>query len=259
MVIAYGTPVPLPASALTDNTVHVWSASLQQSAKVVQRLAAVLSEDERTRAERFHFANHRSFFIVGRGILRTLLAAYLNLEPQKVQFEYTQSGKPFLLPSHGVQGLCFNLSHSAGIAMYAFSQNRRIGIDIEYVRSIPDMDQIAAGNFSEQENLQFKAADINEKQQAFYNCWTRKEAFIKAIGEGLSFPLHQFDVSLIPGEPARLLSIFGSEQEAAHWSLYELRPAEGYVAALVIEGNGCSISYQGWTQFESIHSIEEPK
>ncbi|MEO8356700.1 MAG: 4'-phosphopantetheinyl transferase superfamily protein [Chloroflexota bacterium] len=259
MVTAIGTRTFLPTFALTDNNVHIWSASLEQPARVVRRLAAVLSEDERSRAERFHFANHRSFFIVGRGMLRTLLARYLKLNPQEVQFEYTQNRKPFLSPSHGVHDLCFNLSHSAGIAMYALSQNRRLGIDIEYVRSIPDMDQIAASNFSEEENLQFRTVDTNGKRQAFYNCWTRKEAFIKAIGDGLSFPLDQFDVSLIPGEPARLLSIFGSEQAAGQWSMHELQPAEGYVAALVVEGNGCSISYQEWTQLESIHSVEEPK
>lgn len=258
MVTANGIHAFLPAFTLTDNDVHIWSASLQQPARVVQRLAGVLSEDERMRAERFHFKDHRSFFIVGRGILRTLLARYLNLESQQVQVEYTQSGKPFLSPSHGVHNLCFNLSHSAAFVIYAFSKNRRIGIDIEYMRPISDMEKIAARNFSEKENRQFKTADRNGMMRAFYNCWTRKEAFIKAIGDGLSFPLHQFDVSLISGEPARILSIFGSEQAAGQWSMHELQPADGHVAALVVEGDGCSISYRQWPQHESLQGVDEP-
>lgn len=259
MVTSYGTIRLLPESVLTDNSVHVWSASLQQTARVIQGLSAVLSDDERTRAERFHFKEHRNYYIVGRGILRFLLARYLHLEPQQLQVEYTQYGKPFLADSHGAQTLCFNLSHSGGYVMYAFSRNRRVGIDIEHIHALADMEQIAATNFSKDENRQFKTVGVDEKQQAFFNCWTRKEAFIKAIGDGLSFPLAQFDVSLIPGEPARLLGLLGSEQEAARWCMCELRPAVGYVAALVIEGNGCSISYQEWTPPEFMNTGEEPK
>ncbi len=155
--------------------------------------------------------------------------------------------------------ICFNLSHSNNLVLYAITHDRQVGVDVEYVRSIPEMLDIAERTFSSEENNQLRQLNETERQKAFFNCWTRKEAFIKALGDGISFPLDQFDVSLKPGDQARILRIFGSEENAEHWSMHELIPAEGYSAALVVERKGCLIEYQDWEPMDHPYRIEEPK
>ncbi len=249
----------LPELDLMHNSVHIWQASLQQPLDVIFQLSATLSDEEQRRADRFHFENLRNSFIVARGILRLLLARYVHCKPAQLQFDYTSTGKPFLSKLLGNVGICFNLSHSNNLVLYAITQDRQVGIDVEYVRSIPEMLDIAERTFSSEENYQIKHLNRIERQKAFFNCWTRKEAFIKAIGDGMSFPLDQFDVSLKPGDPARILKIFGSEEKAERWSMHELLPAERYSAAFVVEGKGCSIEYQDWEHVDHPYSIEEPR
>lgn len=239
---------PPPDLALLSNEVHIWRASLDQPAWRIQELAQTLSADEYKRAERFYFEQHRQRFIAGRGILRTILSCYLGIEPSKLQFCYGNRGKPALAAIDTDRTLHFNLSHSEGLAMYAITRDREIGIDLEYIRSVPDAEQIAARFFSCRENAVFRALPPGQKQAAFFNCWTRKEAYIKAIGDGLAFSLDQFDVSLSPGEPARLLGIKGSSTAAAQWSLQELTPAPGYVAALAVEGHGWRLMCWQWPE-----------
>ena len=241
-------PYPPADLALVNNEVHIWRASLDQPAWRIQKLAQMLTEDEYKRAERFHFEQHRQRFIAGRGILRTILSCYLGIEPSLLQFCYGHRGKPALAAIDADKALRFNLSHSEGLAMYAIARDREIGIDLEYIRCVPDAEQIAARFFSCRENAVFRALPPEQKQAAFFNCWTRKEAYIKAIGDGLAFSLDQFDVSLSPGEPARLLGIKGSSAAAAHWSLQELTPAPGYVAALAVEGHGWSLICWQWPE-----------
>ena len=236
----------LPSQSLNPPDVHIWHASLEQSGEVVHALRAVLSEEELKRAERFHFDHHRRHFIAGRGILRHLLSLYTGIEPGQLQLEYTRNGKPFLPGMDGASGIRFNLSHSGGIAIYAFTRGREVGIDIEYQRPIDDMDRIAERNFSVREYTTLGTLPEQQRLDAFYLCWTRKEAFIKAIGEGISFPLQQFDVTLIPGEPAQLLSVDGSAEKAGRWSMHNLTIADGYAAALVIEGSDCALTQRKW-------------
>lgn len=231
---------------LTSQDVDVWFASLEQPAAVVTELEVLLTDDEKNRAGRFYFEQHRRFYVAGRGILRVLLSHYTGIEPGEIQFEYTKYGKPFLASRDGFSNICFNLSHSYRYVMYAFTRSHLVGIDIEYIRPIEDMDQIALRNFSADEYQKFRSIDEVDKVQAFFNCWTRKEAFIKAIGEGVSFPLQKFDVSLEPGYPAQLISLFGSPQNAKHWSMHDLRAPDGYAAALVVQGKEHLISQQNW-------------
>jgi len=240
----------LPPSdlALSSDHIHVWCASLDQPASCVQQFAQSLSADERVRAERFHFEQHRNRFIAGRGLLRMILSYYTGIEPSRLQFCYGPHGKPALTEASSSDRLCFNLSHSQELALFAVTRDREIGVDLECVRPISDAEQIAERFFSAQENAVFRALPRNQKQQAFFNCWTRKEAYIKARGEGLSLPLKQFDVSLIPGEPAKLLSIRGDPEEASKWSLQALSPAPGYVAALAVEGHGWDLACWRWTE-----------
>lgn len=236
----------LPSQSLSNPDVHIWHASLEQPGEAVQALRAFLSEDELKRAERFHYDLHRGHFIAGRGILRHLLSLYTGIEPGQLQLEYTRNGKPFLPGMDGASGIRFNLSHSGGMAVYAFTRGREVGIDIEHQRPIDDMDRIAERNFSAREYTTLRNLPEGEQLEAFYLCWTRKEAFIKAIAEGISFPLQQFDVTLIPGEPARLLSVDGSSEIARRWSMHNLTIAKGYAAALVIEGSDCTLRLHMW-------------
>ena len=238
--------VSLLGQSLKAPDVHIWHTSLEQSGEAVHALKAILSEEELKRAERFHFDQHRRHFIAGRGILRQLLSLYSGIEPGQLQLEYTRNGKPFLPGMEDESGIRFNLSHSGGMAVYAFTRGREVGIDIEHQRPIDDIDRIAERNFSAKEYTTFGTLPEGERLEAFYLCWTRKEAFIKAIGEGISFPLQQFDVTLIPGEPAQLLSVNGSSEKARCWSMHNLTIAEGYAAALVIDGSNCILTQHKW-------------
>jgi 4'-phosphopantetheinyl transferase len=224
--------------ALGPGEIHVWSVRLDPPAEQVERLGRCLSSDEWERANRFRFDKHRRQYVVGRGALRTLLASYLGTRPELVKFSYGPRGKPFLDPSLAKDGLQFNLSNSDELALVGFVLGREIGVDVEYLRKMPDCEQISERFFSESERTVLRSIPFPAKEEAFFNCWTRKEAYIKAVGEGLSMPLDRFDVAFAPGEPARLLATRGDEAEAARWSMLELHPAPGYVGALAVEGDG---------------------
>jgi len=237
-----------PASAhpvLSRNDAHIWCATLDRAAYNVWQMTDILSQDERMRAARFHFERDRRRFIIGRGTLRMLLSLYLDMEPDQLKFHYGTYGKPYL-DQAGDSAIKFNLAHSQELAVYAVTLGREIGIDVEYIKHIPEMEDIAARFFSKRENAVLKSLPTDQKQDAFYNCWTRKEAYIKAIGEGLSHPLDQFDVSLTPGEPARLLRVEGDMEEVSRWQLKALTPAPGYVAALAVEGHGWRLQSWQW-------------
>ncbi|HEY0462316.1 MAG TPA: 4'-phosphopantetheinyl transferase superfamily protein [Pyrinomonadaceae bacterium] len=236
-----------PVLRLPPDEVHVWRASLSQTQKNLQFCWEMLAEDERQRAERFHFERDRHHFIAARGILRQLLGQYLNVEPRRLYFKYTSYGKPFLANTNVGAELRFNVSHSGELALYAFSRPRELGVDIEKIRPDIEHRSIAKRFFSEQEVATLFTLPVKRQRQAFFLCWTRKEAYIKAIGEGLSLPLHTFDVSLVPGEPAVLLAVRGTGREAERWTLRDLQPGADYEAALVAEGNDWHLKCWQWT------------
>jgi 4'-phosphopantetheinyl transferase len=225
---------------LEEKEVHVWCAGLEPPADQLAALQDTLTAVEVERAERFRFWRHKRRYIAGRGILRVLLGRYLYVSPIDVEIAYSEHSKPFL-PANKIQ---FNLSHSKGIALYAFCLAADIGIDIEKIRPISDAQGIAARFFSTAEYARFQALPENKRNEAFFTCWTRKEAFIKAVGEGLSYPLDSFEVTFVPGEETRLLSIQGNEKEAAHWSLYSLSPAVDFAGALAVSGRDWHLSCQ---------------
>ena len=229
--------LPRSTLELSRNEVHVWLARLDSPDIRHQQMAKNLIEDEWIRAKKFYFKRDRQRFIVCRAALRMILGRYLHIEPNRVQFSYGPHGKPYLAETVSDGTLQFNIGHSNDIALYAFTRSREIGVDIEYLQTLLDADQIAARFFSARENAALQALSTSQKQQAFFNCWTRKEAYIKAIGKGLSQPLDQFEVSLAPGAPASLLSVRGAPEEASRWSLKALTPASGYAAALAVEGH----------------------
>jgi 4'-phosphopantetheinyl transferase len=239
--------LPPPADLrLADDDVHLWRASLDQPEPGVRQLVGTLCDDERARAERYRFEQDRRRYIVAHGALRAILGRYLGLPPHQVQFSYGPHGKPYLSQGSSRSPLQFNLSDSHELALYAFTRGRRIGVDLEHVRPMPDADQIAARFFSPRENAAWQALPPDQRQGAFFRCWTRKEAYVKALGEGLAQPLDEFDVTLAPGEPARLLHVEGDPQAAARWTLTTLVPAPGYAAALAVEGIDWRLSLWEW-------------
>jgi 4'-phosphopantetheinyl transferase len=228
-------PPPTDLS-LSEDKVHVWRASLTLPASRIQGLRRLLSQDEIDRAERFHFQRDREHFIAGRGLLRTILGRYLDQEPDRLRFSYSPHGKPALTPEFDGDTFHFNLSHSRGLALFALTRGRQVGIDLEHIRSDLSNEEIAERFFSPQEVATLRSLPLDRRQEAFFSCWTRKEAYIKARGEGLSIPLDQFDVTLTPNEPAVLLAVRGNEGEVRRWSLLALAPTPDYVAALAVEG-----------------------
>ncbi|HLF66950.1 MAG TPA: 4'-phosphopantetheinyl transferase superfamily protein, partial [Gammaproteobacteria bacterium] len=179
----------LPSTDLTllPHQVHIWHAALDQPPEIVQHLATFLADDEHARAGRFHFERDRKRFTVGRGVLRLILSRYLKISPAEMQFGYGAQGKPCLADPSG-NGLQFNLSHSHELALYAFTYHRQIGIDVEYLRPMPDLEAIAARFFAAQETETLLNLPTTQQVEGFFNCWTRKESYIKAIGQGLTMP-----------------------------------------------------------------------
>jgi 4'-phosphopantetheinyl transferase len=236
----------LPHDNMTISTrdVHVWRASLTVSETRLADFHAILADDERNRAARFRNPQHGAHYTVGRGVLRMLLGRYLNRQPQDICFSYSDYGKPSLKDATAT--LRFNLSHSQELALYAFTQRREIGIDIEHTRPVPSRDQIAEQFFSPNENQALRALPAAQQTIGFFNCWTRKEAYIKAHGEGLSLPLDQFDVTLAPDQPAALLETRVALDSAERWALEALQPGADYRAALVVEGQDWELSTWQW-------------
>src|SRR5579863_6164886 len=218
--------------------IHVWHARLDREENVLRRLEATLSPEEKARADRFHFVNDRNRFVVARGLLRELLGRYLHQPPASLEFSYGQHGKPALLGRDASIGLCFNLSHSAGLVVYAIAKERNLGIDVEHVQPASAGDEIAKRYFSAREVSDLRSLPPEARVEGFFHCWTRKEAYLKATGMGLQIPLDSFSVSLLPGKPVQFLS--GVEPR---WQVAAYHPAEGYVAAVVYDGTPGSIKY----------------
>jgi 4'-phosphopantetheinyl transferase len=231
---------------LAEGEVHVWRVCLRRDEAALRELLETLSPDERERGDRFHFRRDREHFIAARGALRAILGWYVGAAPGLLRFSYDGYGKPSLSGATGGDTLRFNLSHSNGLALYAVTRGREVGIDLEFVREDFAGFDIAERFFSAREVSALRALPPAARASAFFDCWTRKEAYIKARGEGLSHPLHAFTVSLTPGEPAALLHTDDDPQEAARWSLVELHPGEGYRAALAVEGATPPLRYWRW-------------
>ncbi|HEY9610801.1 4'-phosphopantetheinyl transferase family protein [Allocoleopsis sp.] len=236
---------------LSKDVVHVWRTNLDLPESQIQAFAQTLSPDEHNRADRFYFEKDRRHFIAGRGILRTILGRYLNLEPAQLQFSYSSRGKPALANTDIGEIVAFNLSHSNGLALYAIAQGAPakpiahapyVGIDLEYMRPMPKVEELAKRFFCPREFAVISSLPEEQKQEVFFQAWTCKEAYLKAIGDGLP-GLDGVEVSLTPGEPATLLSIQGDQEAASHWSVYQLTPSPGYMAALAVEGQGWNIEY----------------
>lgn len=230
-----GVPASLPVARVTGpaETIDVWCTPLHPSASWIGQLAATLSAEERERVERLP-ASRAGQFVVSRGVLRIILGRILGQEPASLRFRYGPHGKPRLVASGPGERVQFSVSRSARLVLHAIATDRAVGVDVEEVRARPNWREIAARFFSANELTALRRLPEHEQLQAFYDCWTRKEAYLKARGEGTTRPLPWFDVALAPGEPARLLRVDGDETEASRWSLHALRVADGHAAALCV-------------------------
>lgn len=224
--------------SLADNEVHLWGIDLDAVATGESRWRTVLSPDELARADRFHFARDRQHFTATRALLRMVLGSYLGCDPSRLTFVYSDKGKPFLGANSTIP-VQFNVSHSGARSVLAFSLGRDVGVDVERIRHNLDCDLLAERYFSPAEQEALVALPLPERCSAFFRCWTRKEAYIKAHGAGLSLPLDSFDVSIARGEKSALLATRPDAAEAARWSLCELDAGDGYAAALCVKGRGC--------------------
>lgn len=240
--------IPPLRLSISKKQVHVWCVFLDQRESRIRQLETTLSDEEKTRAERFHFQKDRDHFIVARGVLRDILSRYLKRQAEQLSFCYNDYGKPKL--AEDSKRLNFNVSHSGGIALYTVTCGREVGIDVEQIRPDFAEEPIAERFFSQDEVAVFCDLESHEKKEAFFNCWTRKEAFIKATGKGVSFGLDNFDVCLVPGKSAALLSVKGDREEARRWSLINLDIKPGYKAALAVEGHDWRLRSWQWQPFE---------
>lgn len=226
--------IPATVPTLCQGQVHVWRASLDRARAHLPQWTRNLCDVERSRAERFFFERDRHRFVARRGILREILGGYLVTGTDQLQFRYGRHGKPCLAGASGPGLLHFNLSHSDEMAVFAFTFGRPLGVDVERVRAGIPWNDLAAQFFTRRENRRLQSLPENERQRAFLVAWTCKEAYVKARGDGLSFPVDRVEVSFSP--PA-LRRVGGDEDEASRWTLQELRVGGDYVATLAVEGD----------------------
>lgn len=226
-------PAGPPSPFLTDDEVHVWRVHLDRVSRADVEKA--LADDDQTRAARFRFEIDRQRFLIARGSLRIILSRYLQTAPRSIEFTPGPHGKPEIVASQLGIDLRFNLAHSQELALIAISLGRDVGVDLEFMREDFAGDEIADRFFSKNEIEQLKKVAPESRTSAFFNCWTRKEAYVKARGDGLSFPLDQFDVSLAPDSRATLLGNRIDPTETARWDLVELSPDPEYAAAIASE------------------------
>ena len=231
---------------LNENEIHLWASYLDLEPTVLEAFMASLAEVERLRAKTFRFKQHQNRFIAGRGLLRLILSQYLQIESDRVEFQYNAQGKPNLSSTFESSGIHFNLTHSEGIALLAVTRIGPVGIDVERIRMINDAKELVNRFFSESESDSFQNLGLNEKRIAFFNLWTCKEAFLKATGEGITQLLNQVEVSFRPGKPARLIAVSGDSERASLWSVHNLSPAPDFAAAVAIQAENVRLRCWKW-------------
>jgi len=240
---------PAPETlTLHSDEVHVWRAPLDLPEADVYCLWPILAGDERQRAERYVFEQDRRHFVVARGLLRVLLGRYLVQAPQQLRFTYGAHGKPALATDTRGEPLHFNVSHSHGLALYALTRGRELGVDVERIRPEVAQETIAEHFFSSREVTILRALPIALQGTAFFACWTRKEAYIKAMGAGLSLPLDQFEVSITPRGQVATVTTIGAVEEDAQWLVRTLAPQPGYAGALAAGGHDWEFTCWQWPE-----------
>ena len=234
---------------ITDSDLHIWRACLSGSVPELSYFDSILSPDEKARAERFYFERDRNRYIFGRGILRTLLGGYLQVQASKITFVYGPHGKPAIESVRSNKSLQFNLAHSNDWAVYAFGWDHPLGIDLEHIRPMPDVDELAERFFSASERVLIHSLSGDQKWETFFSIWTCKEAFLKATGSGLTLPLDQFEVSPRADGGMKLTSISGNSKPADRWRLETFKPIADYQSAIAVEDHAGKIMF---------HQLDDP-
>jgi len=229
-------------------TIDLWVVSLAQPASVCRELRHLLSADEIARADRFVFDLDRLRYVACRGALRQVLGGYLGARPESLTFGYGDRGKPGLYGAGSGQ-LRFNVSHAAGLAVFAVSDAGGVGVDVECMARTVDFEALASRFFSPEEAKDLLGLPEASRREAFFNCWTRKEAYIKAIGDGLACPLDSFAVTLRPGDPPAFRWIGGDA--AGDWQLWAFRPAARYIGAVATRSRVNGIRLRRWDRVEA--------
>ena len=237
--------IPLEKLALRSDEVHVWRASLKKSALQLDCLYQTLSTDEQKKAKRFRFRKDRDHYVAARGLLRAILGRYLGIDPWQLRFCYGPHGKPAMISENAAETLNFNVSHSHEFALYAITQGRELGVDIEHLQThLPD-EHLGELFFSPREIKALHALPTHLKPRAFLSCWTRKEAYLKGKGQGLMHRLNQIEVMVDP-EDGVVLTNSGSTRHLSRWSIKELTPGADYVAALAVDGPDWQLRCWQW-------------
>ncbi|MCL5261267.1 MAG: 4'-phosphopantetheinyl transferase superfamily protein [Gammaproteobacteria bacterium] len=218
---------------LAKNQIHIWKIKFSELLPQISCYWQNLTFSEKERANKFKVEHARNAFVISHGVLRKLLVGYLGGNPTDFSFQQNEYGKPSI--ENNLLNLRFNLSHSRDLALFAFALNYEVGVDVECAREKIEVDEIAAKFFAKAEVHDLFLLPPNERQIAFYNCWTRKEAFIKAIGKGIFFPLEKFSVAVDTKKQGRAkLTIMDESYASKPWVLYALDPAPEYYGALVV-------------------------
>lgn len=231
-----------PALTLAADQVDIWRAHTQMHRPEIAYLRNLLASDELGRADRFRFDRDRDQYTIARGLLRMIIAAYLGIAPREAIFQYSPNGKPALEKSPAPGRLHFNVAHSGEVILLAFAWNRQIGIDVEKIRADVEVDDLAERYFSAYERKRLRSFAADHRQTAFFECWARKEALIKATGDGLSVPLQSFDVFSPHDRPLQLLRT--ETCASPSWWIDSLSVAPGYAAALAVEETAGSCELQ---------------
>jgi 4'-phosphopantetheinyl transferase len=233
--------------ALAENQVDIWQIQISGQGGV-ERRRQLLSPDEVQRADAFHFEKHRRRYIAARAAMRQILGIYTGIVSKELVFSYGEKGKPELAGELKRSEIKFNLSHSQDIAVLAVTQNLTVGVDIEWINPEFATDEVAKRFFAAGEVRCLQALPGTERSDAFFACWTRKEAYIKALGEGLSVPLDSFEVAFGPDVPAALLQVIVNPTEVERWSMYDITVARGFRSALIVEGKGHRLRHMQWEE-----------
>jgi 4'-phosphopantetheinyl transferase len=238
---------PLADVAIYSRQVHVWRVWLDTQDDLVGELNLELSADEKEKATQFRRVSDKTRYIIAHARMREILNKYLDIPPEDIAFAYNRYGKPELEPTINPMGLNFNLSHSGAVALLAVTVGFKVGVDVEQVKRNAATEEIAHRFFSPGEIEMLISQPENLRTEAFFRCWTRKEAYIKARGEGMSIPLNEFEVNFLPESQPKKFAVDGDEEGLTHWSLFHLEPMNDYVGALAVGGHPVEMkTYSCW-------------
>lgn len=235
-----------PISPQLNQDIHVWRAPLVVSPLLLDQLSEFLSSDEKSRGNRFINPKHRARYFVSHAILRDILSRYLQMPPGELGFIHSQHGKPYLLNLSNEYPVCFNMSHSHNMALFAVSLNKELGVDIEYIKKSIGGEKLAERFFMPSEYQQLMSLPAAQRDIGFYRCWTLKEAYLKVIGKGLSYSLKNFEVNLLAKGWNCLLSVRGSQVAAKRWQLGAFMIDSDYIGSLAVEGKFDRLSFWNW-------------